>query len=117
MKGYGKLEKTLSILGFLNLIAIAVMTAVHVFEPIEWVVFFMQVVTFGCFVVCKKYANTHQRDPQSDYEREFSNILSLETYEKSHEQKRHYQIALALIEIGEREQAVSYIETIIKEIV
>lgn len=45
-----------------------------------------------------------------------SNPLDLRTHEKLHEQKRHYQVAAALIELGEREQAVAYIETVLEEI-
>lgn len=46
----------------------------------------------------------------------YSNPLDLKTHEKLHEQKRHYQVAAALIELGEREQAVAYIETVLEEI-
>lgn len=44
------------------------------------------------------------------------NPLDLKSHEKLHEQKRHYQVAAALIELGEKEQAVAYIETVLQEI-
>lgn len=47
---------------------------------------------------------------------EYENPLNLKSHEKIHEQKRHYQVAIALIELGEKEQAVAYIDTILQEI-
>lgn len=46
----------------------------------------------------------------------YENPLNLKSHEKIHEQKRHYQVAIALIELGEKEQAVAYIDTILQEI-
>lgn len=44
------------------------------------------------------------------------NPLQLEAHEKAHEKKRHVQIAIALAELGEKEQALQYLKTVMKEI-
>lgn len=104
MNKFERLEKVLSILFFFNLIIITTLFIAIGFKDIELILIMIQLLLYI------SYSNFKKRH-WYEY-----NQLNLKAYEKSHEQKRHYQIALALMEIGEREQAVNYIETIMKEI-
>lgn len=107
-------EKAECMLTVISVINVAIMTAIGLTEGLN--------LTELCFIamqiaaIAAVYFYTRYGKPQAPPEADSEQLLKLEAHERTHEQKRHYQVALALMELGEQEKAVSYIEKIMQEI-
>lgn len=49
---------------------------------------------------------------QTDHEQSSKSLTCLKSHEVAHEHKRHVQVALSLIELGRKEEALAYIDSI-----
>lgn len=101
---YKNVELWLTRLGLANMTGIGAAALLWGLNPMEVLLAAVQLLILLSAVLNKS----------SRFRREA--CLMLDSRECLHEKKRHYQVALALIELGQPEQAASYIETIMKEI-
>lgn len=117
MKCGEKIERLLTMLVILNLIIMGIIISIVSLRKIEIMFIMLQTLLFIAFYSYTHFVSTHKRhavNAQSN-DKPSGLELNLKSHEKCHEQKRHYQVALALIELGEKEKAISYIDSIMKE--
>ena len=105
-------EKAECMLTVISVVNVAVMTAIGLTDGLKLTELFFIAIQIAA--IAAVYFFTHYSKPQTMTSSD--QILRLEAHERTHEQKRHYQVALALMELGEQDKAVSYIDKIMKEI-
>lgn len=109
-------ERAESILTMISAANVVIMTGIGLIDgltPAE-----VGLITFQIAALSGVCLYTHLCKPTAVQMKqpETEQVFKLEAHERTHEQKRHYQVALALMELGEQEKAVSYIDKIMQEI-
>lgn len=96
-----------------NLLVIGCM--ILMLKDIKWplLIWGIQVFSLVSFYLYEKHLEGQESNANLPLTAE---IFKLEHYEKEHEQKRHVQVAMALVELGRRNEAVSYIESVMNDI-
>ncbi len=117
MKCGERIKYILTVLVIINLVIMGTIISVVSLRKPEMIFVLLQTITFITFYCYTHFYSVNKRHAVNSQvlDNPARLKLDLKAHEKCHEQKRHYQVALALIEIGEKEKAISYIDSIMQE--